>query len=58
MLNNFENVLTNEIVWVSMLFWKKKKSKETEKWDSLWDLKIKNSSNKCDISWVGGWSGV
>ena len=36
----------------------KKKSKETEKWDSLWDLKIKKSSNKCDISWVGGWSGV
>ena len=24
LLNNFENVLTNEIVWVSVLFWKKK----------------------------------
>ena len=27
------------------------------KWDNLWDLEIKNSSNKCDIPWVGGRSG-
>ena len=26
-LNNFENMLTNEIVWKSVLFWKKKKKK-------------------------------
>ena len=32
--------------------------RETEKWDSLWDLEIKNSSNKCEIRWVGGGSGV
>ena len=32
--------------------------RETEKWDSLWDLEIKISSNKCDIWWVGGGSGV
>ena len=24
LLNNFENVLTNEVVWILMLFWKKK----------------------------------
>ena len=29
LLNSFENVLTNEIVWVLVLFWKKKSSKIT-----------------------------
>ena len=24
LLNNFENVLTNEVVWILVLFWKKK----------------------------------
>ena len=27
LLNSFENVLTNKIVWVLVLFWKKKKSR-------------------------------
>ena len=26
LLNSFENVLTNEIVWVLVLFWKEKKN--------------------------------
>ena len=31
LLNSFENVLTNEIVWVLVLFWKKKKNPDRER---------------------------
>ena len=45
LLNNFENVLTNNIVWVLVLFWKKKSQCFTSYWsDWLWLIKEKIAS--------------